>query len=74
MGTAGNELKQFRAEKDHVFAHDPDSPLTPDARRTFKGLVYFDENPQLVIRATVDRKVEEGEVRMATSTGEDQVY
>jgi uncharacterized protein len=48
--------------------------LTPDERRTFKGLVYFEENPGLIIRATVDRDVEEGEVPMATSTGEEQVY
>ena len=74
MRTAGNELKRFRAEKDRVFAHDPDSPLTPDERRAFKGLLYFDESPDLIISATVDRNVEEGEVRMATSTGEEQVY
>jgi uncharacterized protein len=74
VGTAGNELKRFRAEKDHVFTHDPGSPLTEDARHAFKGLVYFDENPGLIIKATVDRDVEEGEVRMATSTGEEQVY
>jgi uncharacterized protein (DUF1684 family) len=74
MGTAANELKSFRADKDHVFAHDPDSPLTEEARRTFKGLAYFDENPNLVIRATIDRNIDEDEVRMATSTGEEQVY
>src|SRR5205814_8504672 len=62
------------AEKDRVFAQDQDSPLTPDDRHAFKGLVYFDENPGLIISATVDRNVEEGEVRMATSTGEEQVY
>jgi uncharacterized protein len=74
MGTARDELKSFRAEKDHVFAHDADSPLTADQRHTFKGLVYFEENPRLVIRASIDRNVEPGEVRMSTSTGEEQVY
>jgi uncharacterized protein len=74
MGTATNELKSFRAEKDHVFAHNPDSPLTEDARHAFKGLAYFDENPSLIIRATIDRNVEVGDVSMATSTGEEQLY
>ena len=74
MAAAGTELKHFRAEKDDLFAHDPDSPLAPDQRDAFKGLVYFEENPGLIIRATVDRNVEQGEVRMATSTGEEQVY
>ena len=71
---SGDELKRFRAEKDRVFAKDPHSPLLPDQRRGFRGLVYFDENPELVIHGTVDRHVEPGEVRMATSAGEEQVY
>jgi uncharacterized protein len=68
------ELKRFRDEKDHVFAHDPHSPLTEDQRGAFKGLVYFAENPELVINATVDRDVEPGDVPMGTSGGEEQVY
>ena len=68
------ELKRYRTEKDRVFARDPRSPLTPAQRRTFRGLAYFDENPGLVINASVDRNVEPGEVRMATSAGEEQVY
>ncbi|TMG28837.1 MAG: DUF1684 domain-containing protein [Chloroflexi bacterium] len=70
----GTELKRFRAEKDRVFRKEPHSPLTPEQRDAFAGLVYFDENPQLVINGTVDRDVEPGEVRMATSAGEEQVY
>ena len=68
------ELKRFRSEKDRVFARDPHSPLTPEQRHAFHGLDYFDENPRLVIKASVDRNVEPGEVRMATSAGEEQVY
>jgi uncharacterized protein (DUF1684 family) len=68
------ELKRFRAEKDKVFARDPHSPLTPEQRRTFDGLPYFDENPQLVIHASIDRNVEHDEVRMSTTGGEEQVY
>jgi uncharacterized protein (DUF1684 family) len=68
------ELKSFRAEKDRVFARDPNSPLTTEQRQAFRGLDYFDENPGLVVHATVDRKVEPGEVRMGTSAGDEQVY
>ena len=71
---AGNELKRFRAEKDRVFRTDPQSPLTTDQRRAFAGLAYFDENPALVIKGTIDLNVEPGEVRMATSAGDEQVY
>jgi uncharacterized protein len=69
-----SELTRFRGEKDHVFSHDPNSPLTPEQRPSFKGLAYFDENPGLVIHASVDRAVEPGEVSMATSAGDEQVY
>jgi uncharacterized protein len=68
------DLKRFRAEKDSVFAKDPHSPLTPGQRHAFRGLAYFDENPGLVIKSTIDRNVEREEVRMATSAGEEQVY
>jgi uncharacterized protein len=71
---AASELMRFRAEKDEVFGRDPQSPLTPEQRRTFRGLAYFDENPQLVINATLDRNVEPDEVRMSTTGGEEQVY
>jgi uncharacterized protein (DUF1684 family) len=68
------ELKSFRAEKDRVFAKDPNSPLMAAQRRAFHGLDYFEENPGLVIHGSVDRNVEPGEVRMATSAGDEQVY
>jgi len=74
MSVNTSELKRFRAEKDGVFARDPHSPLTDDQRRNFQGLEYFDENPQLVIQADIDREVDPEEVRMGTSSGEEQVY
>ena len=74
MSVNTSELKRYRAEKDGVFARDPHSPLTDDQRRNFQGLAYFDENPQLVIQAGIDREVDPEEVRMGTSSGEEQVY
>jgi len=74
MSVSASELKRFRAEKDRVFARDPHSPLTAEQRHNFQGLAYFDENPQLVIHAGIDREVDPEEVRMGTSSGEEQVY
>jgi uncharacterized protein (DUF1684 family) len=72
--SAATELEQFRAEKDHFYGHEHQSPLTPKQQRAFKGLAYFPENKSLVIHATIDRKVEPGAVRMTTTTGTEQVF
>ena len=48
--------------------------MTHEQQHGFDGLKYFAENPQLVITARVDRKVEPGVVRMATTNGKEQVY
>jgi uncharacterized protein (DUF1684 family) len=74
MSVTTSELKRFRAEKDGVFGRDPHSPLTADQRHSFHGLAYFDENPALVIHAGIEREVDPDEVRMGTSSGEEQVY
>jgi uncharacterized protein (DUF1684 family) len=74
MASKTPELLEFRAEKDDFFAHDHRAPLTPEQQRSFKGLAYFAENPKLKIRAKIDRAVQPGEVRMATTTGLEQVY
>ena len=68
------DLQRFRAEKDEFFGSDHRAPLTHEQKHSFKGLAYFAENPQLVIRSKIDRAVQPGEVRMATTTGEEQVY
>ena len=55
-------------------AGDPPSPLTHDQRDGFRGLAYFDENPELLIHASIDRTIEHDEARMGTSDGQEQVY
>lgn len=69
-----SELDEFRRDKDQFFGHDPDSPLSADQRRGFKGLAYYPENPALVVKGTLDPNVEAGEVRMETTGGSEQVY
>jgi len=68
------ELDDFRVRKDHFFAHDARSPLTPDQHADFQGLAYFPENPALRIEADLDTNVEPGEVRLQTSTGDEQAH
>jgi uncharacterized protein (DUF1684 family) len=71
---AVTELEGSRREKDDFFENDHRSPLTSAQQRKFKGLAYFPENPALVVKATIDRKVEPGAVRMETTKGQEQVY
>ncbi len=68
------ELEQFRANKDHFFAHDPQSPLTRAQKRAFKGLRYFPENESLRLDVRLERLEGEREIYVPTSTGDFQAY
>ncbi len=69
-----SELEEFRAEKDHFFAHHPQSPLTHAQQHDFEGLSYFPENPDLRLEVAVEEFPEHDEITMATSTGDFQTY
>jgi uncharacterized protein (DUF1684 family) len=69
-----NELEAFRHAKDEFFASDPQSPLTPDQRRNFKGLKYFPEDPALRLEVIPEPPESKVPVEMQTSTGDVQVY
>jgi uncharacterized protein (DUF1684 family) len=49
--TIVSHLADSCQRKDAYFAHSPNSPLTPEQRRRFRGLAYYPENPDLVIVA-----------------------
>jgi uncharacterized protein (DUF1684 family) len=51
---AETRLGRFRHNKDHYFAEDDHSPLTPEQRARFTGLVYFDEAPELAYTLELD--------------------
>ena len=68
------ELENFRAEKDDFFAHNSQSPLTADQKRTFGSLRYFEENPALRLELTVEPFPERSEIEVQTSTGDVRVY
>ncbi len=68
------ELEEFRAGKDDFFAHHPQSPLTPDQKRDFRGLNYFPENPALRLEVKLEPFPEPDRIEMQTTTGDMQVY
>ena len=53
-------LQRFRAEKDSLFAHHPQSALDEEQRRTFKGLRYFPYNPTMCFSVDIDTNMEPG--------------
>jgi uncharacterized protein (DUF1684 family) len=47
-------LLRFRAQKDDLFAHHPQSALSVEARRLFTGLKYFPYEPTLRVEALME--------------------
>ncbi len=69
-----SELDEFRKEKDQFFGSHPQSPLTREQRRDFKGLHYFSENEALRLEVQVEEFPVKDEVQMQTTTGDVQHY
>ena len=69
-----SELEGFRAEKDEFFGRHPQSPLTPEQKRNFKGLNYFPENDALRLDVEVELLNDDKPIMMQTSTGGVQEY
>ncbi len=68
------DLKSFRMSKDDFFAHHPQSPLTTDQKRHFKGLQYFPENGELRLEVDIEELEDKEQILMQTSTGDVQRY
>ena len=68
------ELTAFRTEKDQFFGGHPQSPLTREQRKVFKGLRYFPENDSLRLEVKVEEFPEKVRFDMQTSTGDVQAY
>jgi uncharacterized protein len=69
-----SELDDFRAKKDDFFRSHPQSPLTREQRRDFKGLNYFPENEDLRLEVQVEVLADQSSMMMQTSTGGVQEY
>jgi len=67
-------LTQFRQSKDQFFKRHPQSPLTPEQRKQFKGLNYFPENPALELTVEIQRFTTQETITLQTSTGDEQTY
>ena len=67
-----SEICEFRKAKDQYFGGDQNSPLTPDQRKRFRGLQYFDENSKLQFVLSVEEFPKDAKevIQMATSSGE----
>lgn len=69
-----SELTEYRAEKDAFYARHPQSPLTPDQKKSFTGLQYFPENEELRLEVQVEPLNDDTPMEMQTSTGGVQFY
>jgi uncharacterized protein len=69
-----SELDDFRREKDQFFKTDRHSPLTTEQKRSFQGLKYFAENPDLALELEVEEFPQKDEIQIQTSTGDVQEY
>lgn len=68
------ELEAFREEKDEFFRTHPQSPLTPQQKREFKGLNYFPENSALRLEVSVEPFAEREVIEVQTTTGDVRKY
>lgn len=71
-----NKLLEFRKQKDEAWKNNPESPLTEDQKKLFKGLNYFPPNPDLYFELELDKNIPGvGEkVVIRTTGGDEQIY
>ena len=62
-------LSEYRSMKDTFYKTSPQSPLSPEQKKSFSGLRYFDENPALRFTVPIERDSNPQSVQMATSMG-----
>ena len=65
-------LEEYRRLKDQFFKNSPNSPLREEDKSRFKGLDYFEENPNL--RFILDLKpTEQKPVEITTSDNDKRI-
>ena len=67
-------LQEFQAEKDEFYASHPQSPLTHEQKREFKGLKYFPQNSALRLEVLVEVFSTQETVSIQTTGGEPRSY
>lgn len=69
-----SDLAEFRRRKDEAFAQAEQSPLTDDQKADFRGLSYYDDNPDLIVTAPLESVEDTDPFTVTTSTGQEVVY
>ena len=64
----------WRAVRDQLFGHHPQSALPPEERDGFGGLAYFDYDPSYAVVAAIDTDVEPERFDITTSGGSDMAF
>ena len=67
-------LQKQRQQKDEFFRDHPQSPLTPEQQEKFTSLSYYDYNPELDLRITVEPIADGQFVQIQTTTGDVRSY
>lgn len=67
-------LLEERRLKDEFFKSHPQSPLTPDQKKSFNGLSYYGPNPALDLTLEAEEFQDKAVIQMQTSTGDIQTY
>jgi len=62
--------ERFRAVRDDLFAHHPQSALDKEQRRTFQGLPYFAYNAEMRFNVDIDTDVEPTRLSVAMNADE----
>lgn len=68
------QLAAARRQKDQFFRNSPDSPLTREQQALFDGLRYYDYNPVLDLKVTVQPFADGKFVPIQTTTGDLRQY
>src|SRR5919206_1736647 len=63
-------ITQFRDGRNELFRTHPQSPISPEARRKFRGLRYFEPNPKFRVTAKL-MKPDDNETVDIETGGED---
>lgn len=70
-----SRLAGFRRRKDEFFRTHEQSPLDPEQKEQFTGLVYYPERPDLRFEVTLDREaVDPTPIKLQTTTGEPKEF
>lgn len=68
-------IADYRRRRDEFFRSHPNSPLLPEQRERFTGLVYYPVNPALRFVVELDRESGSKEpVYLGTTTGEPKAF